>query len=112
MSFKTPLICDRRVFDKKGKWRNPQNDFDENIFYFEKQPRTLIASYSNGREELKETMTITIFGAKPIAKEDTIWLETGETFKVQEIIPNFVETNILVKDLLKPRIGSIDLVLM
>ena len=111
MSFKTPLICDRRIYDKKGKWKSPNNDIAENIFYFIKENLTLVPSYKNGREELQETITITIFGGKPIAKEDVITLENGTKYKVQEITINYIEHNILVKDLLMPRVESQDLVL-
>jgi len=112
MSFKTPLLCDRRVYDKKGKWKSPNNDIAENIFYFVKEPLTLVASYdSYGREEMKETTTITVFGGKQIVKEDTITLETGETFKVVSLTINYFESNILVKDMLKPRIESMELTL-
>lgn len=111
MSFKTPLLCDRRVYDKKGKWKSPNNDIEENVFYFIKEPLTLIPSYVNGREEMKETLTISIFGGKPIIKEDTITLESGATYRVQQITTNYVEHNILVKDMLKPRIASIDIIL-
>lgn len=109
--FKTPIICDRRVYDKKGKWKSPNNDIDENIFYFVKEPLTLVPSYRNGREEMKETLTITVFGSKQFAKEDEITLDSGVKYRVQEITYNFIEHNILVKDLLKPRIESCDLVL-
>lgn len=111
MSFKTPIICDRRVYDKKGKWKSPQNDIAENIFYFIKEDLTLVPSYTNGREELKETLTITVFGSKPFCKEDKITLDTGTTYRIQEMTPHYIEHNILVKDLLKPRIESVDLVL-
>ena len=109
--FKTPLFCDRRIYDKKGKWKSPNNDVAENIFYFIKENLTLVPSYRNGREELKETLTITVFGGKPIIKEDEITLNDGKKYRVQQIIPNYVEHNILVIDMLKPRIASIDLVL-
>lgn len=111
MSFKTPILCDRRVYAFKGKWRNPQNDIDENIFYFIKQPLTLVASYENGREQLKETITICAFGSKPFAKEDTITLDNGVKYKIVQLIPNFYESNILVRDMLKPRIESFDIIL-
>ena len=111
MSFKTPYLCDRRVYDKKGKWYSKLTGLKENIFYYEKEPRTLVSTYVNGREELQETMTITIFGGKQIAKEDKIYLDTGESFKVVGIVPKYIEHNILVKDLLKPRIGEMDLIL-
>ena len=109
--FKTPLFCDRRIYDKKGKWKSPNNDVEENIFYFIKENLTLVPSYRNGREELKETLTITVFGGKPIIKEDEITLNDGKKYRVQQIIPNYVEHNILVVDMLKPRIASLDLVL-
>lgn len=109
--FKTPILCDRRVYDKKGKWKSPNNDIGENIFYFVKEPLSLVASYSSGREELKETLTITVYGGKPFAKEDEITLDTGIKYRVQEITYNFIEHNILVKDMLKPRVESCDLVL-
>lgn len=110
MSFKTPLLCDRRVYDKKGKWQNPNQDLAENIFYFVRTPRTLVPSYdTNGREELAETMTIVVFGGKPIIKGDFITLETGEKFQVAGITANYFEPNILIKDMLKPRIESLEL---
>lgn len=113
MSFKTPILCDRRIYDKKGKWKSPNRDIADNIFYFIKEPLTLTPSYdSTGREELKETLTITIFGGKPIAKEDSIILETGTEYKVDMIVINYAEHNVLVKDMLKPRIESMDLVLI
>lgn len=111
MSFKTPILCDRRIYDKKGKWKSKNNDHEENIFYFIKEPLTLVPSYVNGREELKETLTITVFGGKPFGKEDIITLEDGTKFRVQQMTPIYVEHNILVKDLLKPRIASIDIIL-
>ena len=111
MSFKTPIFCDRRIYDKKGKWKSPNNDIAENIFYFVKEPLTMVPSFNNGLDELKETITITMFGGKPIIKDDEVTLENGVTYRVINITVNYLESNILVKDLLKQRIESIDLVL-
>lgn len=112
MSFKTPLLVDRRIYDKRGKWKSPNNDIAENIFYFIKEPLTLTPKYdSYGREEMVETLSIVVFGGKPIIKEDTITLETGEKYKVTNIVVNYFESNILVKDLLKPRIESLEITL-
>lgn len=111
MSFKTPILCDRRVYAFRGKWKNPQNDFAENVFYFIKEPLTLVPSYVNGREELKETLTICVFGTKPFAKEDTIILDNGKKMKIQQIIPQQLEANILIRDMVKPRYSQTDLVL-
>ena len=112
MSFKTPIICDRRIFDKKGKWKSPNNDIAENVFYFIQEPLTITPSFDNySREEMKETMTITVFGGKQIVKNDDIFLESGAKMKVHSVTINYVETNILVKDMLKPRIASMTLTL-
>ena len=111
MSFKTPILCDRRVYDKKCKWRSPKNDIDENIFYFIKEPLTLTTTYINGREEIKETMSIVVFGGKPIAQYDEITLDTGVKYTVGEITYNYIEHNILVKDMLKPRVASMEITL-
>ena len=112
MSFKTPFLCDRRIFDKKGKWKSPNNDIEENIFYYEKEPLTLAKNYESGREELKETMTIVVFGGSKICARDKITLENGTTFEVTSpIIYNSAERNILVKDMLKPRYISTEITL-
>lgn len=110
MSFKTPILCDRRVYDKKGKWKSPNNDIEENIYYFIKEPLTLTKDYVNGREEIKETMTIVVFGAKPIVAYDYLILDNRKWF-VGDITYNYIEHNILVKDMLKPRIASMEIML-
>lgn len=108
MSFKTPILCDRRIYDKKGKWQNPNQDIAEPLFYFVREPRTLVPSYDpNGREQLRETMTIVAFGGKPIIKGDFVYLDTGEKFQVSNITANYFEPNILVRDMLKPRVESL-----
>lgn len=111
MSFKTPLICDRRVFDKRGTWKSPQNDIAENIFYFIKEPLTVVPEWVNGQEKMVETLTVTVFGGKQIIKNDVITLETGTKYRVDQVVINYAESNVFVKDLLKPRIASMDLIL-
>lgn len=111
MSFKTPLICDRRVYAFKGTWKSPNNDIGENIYYFIKEQRQLVTSYVNGREELKEQMTITVFGTKPFAKEDIITLQNGTKYRIINIMLTQLEPNILVRDMVKPRYESTELIL-
>lgn len=111
MSFKTPILCDRRIYAFKGKWKNPQQDIAENCFYYIKEPLTIVPSYANGREQFKETLTICVFGNKPFAKEDTFTLDNGVTYKIHQMTPNFFECNILIRDMVKPRVESYDLVL-
>lgn len=109
--FKTPIVCDRRIYDKKGHRYNQILDIEEPFFYFFKEPITLSESYVDGREEMKETCTITVFGEKPFAKGDIVILEDGTQFMVMSYTLNYAEVNIMVKDMLKPRVESIDLVL-
>lgn len=111
MSFKTPILCDRRVYDKKGKWKSPNNDIAENIFYFVKEPLTLVPSWDKNQEKFKETITITVFGSKPFAKDDVITLDYGKTYRIATMEVNYIEHNILVKDMLKPRVESVTLTL-
>ena len=112
MSFKTPIVCDRRIYDKKGTWKSPKQDREEKIFYFIKEPLTYVSGYdSYGREEMKASITIVVFGSKPIIKEDMITLENGMKMKVVNPTINYFESNILVRDMLKPRIESMELVL-
>ena len=88
-----------------------QNPLIEKALTYIKENLTLVPSYRNGREELKETMTITVFGGKAFVKEDEITLDTGVKFRIQTITPNYIEHNVMVTDMLKPRIASVDLVL-
>ena len=111
MSFITPILCDRRVYAFKGKWKSPNNDIEDNVYYFIKEPLSMTSSYENGREELKETITITAFGTKPYAVKDFITLQNGVRYEIQAILPNFLESNILVRDMLKQRYASVDLIL-
>ena len=73
---------------------------------------TMTPSYDQyGREEMKTTMTIVVFGGKQIVKNDLITLETGEQLRAETIVVNYAEQNVLVKDMLKPRIESLEIVL-
>lgn len=112
--FVSPYVCDRRIYNKKGKWKNPNNDVEEVIFYFIKEPLTLTSDYVNGKEEVKETLTIVIFGSKPIVGYDEITLENGKKMVVSPdgIVYNEVERNPLVLDMLKPRYASIEVALV
>lgn len=111
MSFKTPILCDRRVYDKRGKWKSPNNDHEENVFYYIKEDLTIVPDWNNGQEKMVETLTICVWGGKPIAKNDKITLETGTTYRVDNVTVRYAESNVLVKDMLKPRIDNMDLVL-
>lgn len=103
---KSALFCDRRVYCYKGFWKNPLDDYKKPFFYFVSTPRTMESRYTNGREELVETMEITVFGCKPFALYDTIYLQDGSEFKITNIVLNELEPNILVRDMLKPRVES------
>ena len=105
-----PYICDRRVYDKKGKWKNPNQDGKTPVFYFIKEQPTLVASYNNGLDELKEQMTIVVFGEHPFAIGDKFEC-LNRTYIITAINPIYIEHNVLVQDLLRDRIGSMELVL-
>lgn len=108
---KNPLFVDRRIYAHRGLWKNPRNDVLVNIYYFISTPMTLASSWDNGREEIKPTVGITIFGEHAFCKHDIIILEDGAEFEVNEITNNYFESNVLVRDLLKPRIESQEITL-
>lgn len=110
MSFKTPYLCDRRVYDKKGYWKNPNEDGLTPFFYFIQQQPTLVSSYSNGLQELREEVVIVVFGSHPFTENDKVNV-LGREYLIKEITPNYLEHNILVKDMLKDRVGSMQLTL-
>ena len=108
---KNSLFVDRVAYPFKGKWKDPKQDLDRNIYYFINE-QTLVEAYENGRGQVKPQITITLFGEFPIIANDEIVLETGEKYKVQETpMLNYYESNILVRDLLKPRVESMTLTL-
>ena len=111
--FKTPMFVDRRVYDKRGKWLNPNTKLEENIFYYIKEAPTLVSDYVGGNEEIKLQYSIVVYGGKPICAYDEITLEDGKKLSAQAPITcNYVEHNILVKDLLKPMIRNMEITLM
>lgn len=103
---KSSLYCDRTIYAYKGKWLKPNSDLYENIYYFVSKPMTLVPEWKNNREQLAPQIEITIFGGKPICDKDTIILQSGEKYIVKEITLNYLESNILVRDMLKQRIAS------
>lgn len=104
---KSAILCDRRVYAFKGKWKNPNQDLEETIYYFVSKPLTLETRFGgNQAEELVPTLEITIFGGKPICEKDIITLQNGEKYMVGGIVINYLESNLYVRDMLKQRIAS------
>lgn len=108
---KNPFILDRRVYAFKGKWKNPQNDHLENIYYFVSTPLTLATTWENGREEIRPTISITTFGEHAFCEHDIFYLQDGTKFEIGDITNNYFEPNIQVRDMLKPRIENQELTL-
>lgn len=108
---KNPILVDRRVYAFKGKWKSPNNDISESIFYFISNKPTLTTRYINGKETIEQVIEITCYGEHAFAIEDEIVLQTGERFMIDGIANNYFEPNIAVRDMLKQRIESQILVL-
>lgn len=105
------FIVDRKIYSFKGSWKNPQQDIETVIYYFVSRPQTFITEWQNGRETIVPQMEITVFGEHPIVKDDIITLDNGSKYKVVEHTLNPYEPNIAVRDMLKPRVESMVLVL-
>ena len=111
LGHKNPLLVDRTVYAFKGKWQNPQQDIFSNIYYFISNKPTFSIEYSNGREELKQTLEITCYGEHAFCVGDIIALQDGERKEIVGIANNYFEPNIAIRDMLKQRIESQILVL-
>ncbi len=103
---KNPLFVDRKIYSHHGKWHNPNNDHLEKIYYFVSTPLTLTTSWEDGREKVKSIIGITVFGEHAFCKHDIVYLEDGTKLEVNDITNNYFESNILVRDLLKPRVAN------
>lgn len=108
---RNPLFVDRTTYSFKGKWKSPNNDIYENIYYFVASPMTLQVDYENGREQVKQVINITCANEHPFVKGDYFYLDNGTKMRIYGITNNFYEPNIAVRDLIKPRIESQTLVL-
>lgn len=109
---KSAIVCDRRVYAFKGKWIKPKEDYEESIFYFVSRPETLVNVYKNGRETVEPQIEITVFGGKEFCDRDTIILQDGSKWRIEGTPAiNYLENNIMVRDMLKQRIESTTLIL-
>lgn len=108
---KNPFICDRRVYSFKGSWKSPNNDIKETIYYYVSSKPTFKVTYQNGREELQQSLDITVFGEHAFCVNDIITLQTGETYRIGGIANTYFEPNIAIRDMVKQRIENQVLVL-
>ena len=103
---KNPILCNRLVYNYKGKWKNPNNDYWQTIYYFISTPMTLVSTWENGREQVKSTLGITVFGEHAFCTHDIIRLQDGTEFEVQDLTNNYFDSNIQVRDMVKQRVES------
>lgn len=103
---KNPTLCNRKVYEFKGKWKNPKNDYAQTIYYFISTPMTLVSTWENGREQVKSTLGITVFGEHAFCEHDIITLQDGTTFEVHDFTNNYFASNIQIRDMVKQRVES------
>ena len=58
--FVSPYVCNRRIYNKKGKWKNPNNDVEEVIFYFVKVKAIFQLSFLNSLASLCKNQLETV----------------------------------------------------
>lgn len=111
LGLKNALLVDRTVYSFAGKFKNPKNDVYATVYYFISKPETLVVDYKNGIETFTPELEITIKGEYPILVNDYFTLDNGAKRKVYGVSLNYKEHNIAVRDLLKPVVDSMVLVL-
>jgi hypothetical protein len=104
-------VIDRRTYLYKGSWRNPNQDLDTPIFYYYIQPLTMALQMRQGREVIKPTATIGVYGEHRFIKGDVITLHDGMKLQVVEQTLTYYEGNIKVRHMLKPRVLETSVIL-
>jgi hypothetical protein len=97
-------VVDRRTYLYEGKWRNPINDLETKIFYYYIQPLTMAIEMRQGREMVKPTAVIGVFGEHHFVKGDIITLHNGLELQVNEQSFTYREGNIKIRHLLKSQV--------
>jgi len=112
----TNQLADSRIYRFKGYWKQVNNDKLVPFRYFIVDGGiTYTPSFENGLEKLKLTYKIQVFGDIHFIKGDKIIINKDSydelELKVYNIKPKYFEPNVLIADLIKPRIESIELLL-
>ena len=94
---KNHLFVDRRIYCYKGSWRDKKQDLDRVCYYFISSPLSLQDSFESGRETLKPTMEITVFGEFPFCEHDKFVLQDGSSMLIGNITYNYFEKIIFNK---------------
>jgi hypothetical protein len=97
-------IVDRRIYLYEGKWRNPSNDMDEPIYYYYLQPLTMAIGTDFGKQTVRPTALIGVWGEHHFVKGDLITLHDGMQLQVTEQTFVYREGNIKVRHLLKSKV--------
>jgi hypothetical protein len=104
-------VVDRRTYIHKGSWTNPNQDLTTPIFYYFIQPLTMALQMRQGREVIKPTATIGVYGEHHFVKGDVITLHDGMQLQVVEQSFIYREGNIKVRHMLKSRVQETSVVL-
>lgn len=97
-------IVDRKTYIYKGTWRNPNQDVDYVFYYYFVQPLTLRVTSQYGKEQVRPSTLIGIFGQHPFVKGDKLTLHDGTTLQIGEITLEYYEGNIRIRNALVPRV--------
>lgn len=99
---------DKKLYCYKGTWQDPHNDEPTVFFYYINSPMTLLAKYNGNIESVGSSMSIIVAGEHRFAIGDTVSLETEQgELRIMKMTVNFVQRNMAVRDLLKPRVQDI-----
>ena len=94
-------LIDRRSYLYEGLWQSPNSDLQEKLFYYFIQPFTMTMELRQGREIIKPTCVLGIYGEHHFVKGDVITLHNGSQLKVVNQTFTYKEGNIKVRSMLK-----------
>jgi len=95
---------DRQKYNLIGKWKNSDNDVEEEIYFYYVANRSYRLA-NNGRfQALGDTATIAVSGYHQFTGHDTITLDDDTKLRINEITEVKEQVNFRIIHLVKPRV--------
>lgn len=97
-------VVDRKKYLHRGSWRKPDEDIDHVFYFYYVNPLTLTVGSTFGKQTVRPTAVIGVWGQHPFVKGDTLTLDNGLQLQVETIQLDYFDRNIVSRDHLIPRV--------
>ena len=98
-------LVDRATFPFVGKWSRPEDDIEQDIYYYYVENKSYRLSITNRIERINATAIIGVYGYHQFAQHDTITLEDGTELKIVSGITEVKQqVNTRIIHIVKPQV--------